>query len=216
MRVLRRATAVRRTSVRLGLECFTSYHWLPPVVAALSAEPTPIDLRIAAGPARDPLGALARGTLDIAIMTSPARDRAWLATPLLRDTWVVALPPRHPLAQKACVSAADLASVRIFAHEAPRADLERLHELAAAEQVTWPRPSIVPLTEALLDLVAAGLGVALLSRWLLAARVARGEVVARPFTRRGIAEQWSLVTRRERPPAVQRAVEVLQATVKAP
>lgn len=91
----------------------------------------------------------------------------------------------------------ELGRQTLFAHDAPRSDVERLRELIAAERASMPRVVPVPLTDALVDLVRAGLGVAIVSRWAVAPWLARGDVVARRLTRKGHAEKWSAVYRRD-------------------
>jgi LysR family transcriptional regulator for metE and metH len=71
----------------------------------------------------------------------------------------------------------------------------------------------VPLTDALVELVKAGLGVGLVSRWAVAPYAARGEIVTRRFTRGGLPERWVAAYRSdaaERLPLA-RFVELLRA-----
>ena len=52
----------------------------------------------------------------------------------------------------------------------------------------------VQLTEALIELVKAGLGVAALARWAVDPAVRSGAVRAIPFTRQGYKRTWSAAT----------------------
>ena len=49
----------------------------------------------------------------------------------------------------------------------------------------------VMLTEAITELVKAGLGVSVIARWAVRPLVASGALVARRFTARGIHRRWS-------------------------
>ncbi len=60
-----------------------------------------------------------------------------------------------------------------------------------------PRAVLIPLTDAMVDLVKARLGVAIVSRWAVAPWERRGEIVTRRFTRAGLKETWSAVYRRD-------------------
>ena len=193
-RALHYAGAEKREVLRLAVESFTTYHWLPPVVAALTREHPQVDVRIVVEAHRAPVAALLRGTVDLAIVSSAVRDRALVSAPLGDDEWTVILAPSHPLARRPYISAAELGEQTLFAHDAPRGDVERLRDIAAAERAPLPRVTKVPLTEALVDLVRAGLGVGLVSRWAVAPFAARGDVVMRPFTRTGLPERWARCT----------------------
>jgi LysR family transcriptional regulator for metE and metH len=52
------------------------------------------------------------------------------------------------------------------------------------------------LTEAIVEMVKGGLGVAVLARWAVTPQVEAGTVVTVPLTKRGIQRQWSAATLR--------------------
>jgi LysR family transcriptional regulator, regulator for metE and metH len=217
-RELLRADQRKHTALRVVVETFTSYHWLPAVAAALARQHPHVDVRIALEATREPVAALLRGDVDLAIVSSPVRDRALVSVPLFADEWTVIVAPSHPLAARPWVSAAELGREVLFVHDAPRSDVERLRELIAAERAVMPRVTTVPLTDALVDLVSAGLGVGLVSRWAVAPQEARGEIATRRLTRGGLAERWAAVYRRDAAARIPlaRFVELVGATHVAP
>lgn len=196
-RELHTAGARKREVLRVATECFTSYYWLPALASTLLQEHPHVDVRIVSEATRQPLAALLQGTLDLAIVSSPVRDRALVSTPLFADEWTVIVAPAHPLASRPFVTAAELGRQTLFAHDAPRGDVERLRALIAAERAPMPRPILVPYTDALVEFVRAGMGAAIVSRWAVLPWEARGEVVARRLTRAGLAETWCAVYRRD-------------------
>jgi len=196
-RELHRTSARDRAVIRVAVECFTAYHWLPEVIAEMATAGTAVDVHVVLEATREPVAALLRGALDLALVSSPVRDRQLLTRPLFEDEWTVIVAPGHPLAARPFLSAIELGSETLFAHDAPRADVERLRDLISAERAVMPRIVPVPLTDTLVDLVKAGLGIAIVSRWAVAPAEARGDVVTRRLTRRGLAERWSAVYRRD-------------------
>ncbi|WP_437957331.1 LysR family transcriptional regulator [Sorangium sp. So ce119] len=194
-RDLQHAGSRKREVFRIAVECFTTYHWLPPVLSALAKDHPDVDVRIALEARREPVAALLRGEIELAVVSSPVRDRALVVEPLFDDEWTVIVPPSHPLAARPYVTVVELGREKLLTHDAPRSDVERLRELIASERAPMPLATSVPLTDALVDLVKAGLGVGLVSRWAVAPSIARGEVVARRFTRDGLPERWTAVYR---------------------
>ena len=57
----------------------------------------------------------------------------------------------------------------------------------------------LPVTEAVLDLVQAGMGVSILAGFTLSSRLARGDIEAVRLTRRGLPRSWSGVFRKRSP-----------------
>ncbi|XXY45834.1 LysR family transcriptional regulator [Sorangium sp. So ce269] len=196
-RDLQYAGSRRNEVFRIVVECFTTYHWLPPVLSALAADHPHVDVRIVLEARREPVAALLRGEIELAIVSSPVRDRALVVEPLFDDEWTVIVPPSHPLAARPYVTAIELGQEKLLTHDAPRSDVERLRELIASERAQMPFAARVPLTDVLVELVKAGLGVGLVSRWAVAPAIARGEVVGRRLTRDGLAERWTAVYRRD-------------------
>ena len=210
-RDLHRVGERKREIVTIVTESFTSYPWLPQVMKALAEEEPHVDLRIALSATREPVTALLRGTVDVAFVSSAVRERALVATPMFSDEWTVLVAPDHHLVRRTWISAEQLGRETLFSHDAPRADVERLREILAQERAPMPRVVGVPLTSALVDCVRARLGVGLVSRWAVAADLARGDVVARPFTRGGVTEQWVALTRRDTAgKPLQRIVELVK------
>jgi LysR family transcriptional regulator for metE and metH len=196
-RDLHRAGERKRETLRIVVECFTNYYWLPGVVAELARDAPHVDVRICPEATREPVSALLRGAVDVAIVTSLVVDRSLVAAPLFGDEWAVVVPRSHPLAARAWVSAVELGKETLLSHDATRRDVERLRDLVAAERASMPRVISVPLlTDVLVDFVKTGLGVGLMSRWAATPYVARGEIVARRFTRGGLLERWVALSRR--------------------
>jgi LysR family transcriptional regulator for metE and metH len=56
----------------------------------------------------------------------------------------------------------------------------------------------VPLTEAILELVKAGLGVSVMARWAIEPALTTGAVKAVKIGKRGVYRSWTAVTLRDR------------------
>ena len=212
-RELQHAAQRSRKTLRIAIECFTGYQWLPAVLGELGRDHPEVDVRIVLEGTKKPIAALLNGELDLAMVCSPVRDRKLIAERLFDDQWVVMLSPRHPLSARPFVRALDLAGQAVFVHDGTPRDDARLRSCLVAERAPMPAFQLVPLTDAIVALVGGGLGVALMSSWASAPYVASGQVVVRRFTRLGLTEHWSAVYRREAAcAALARFAELLRGT----
>jgi LysR family transcriptional regulator, regulator for metE and metH len=182
--------AGNRGTLRLSTECYTCYHWLPDLLKDFSRRFPGVEVKIVVEATRKPLGALLDGQLDLAVVTAAARDKRLRYEPLFRDELVMVMTPGHPLAARPYVRARDFAGENLFTYQT----LEETYlyqRLLRPAGVMPARATQVQLTEAMLEMVKAGLGVSVLARWAVAAYVAAGKVAARPLTARGLHRQWS-------------------------
>lgn len=202
--------AHKRGTLRLSTECYTCYHWLPSRLQTFHQRHPGVEVKIVLEATHQPLQALFNGKLDLAIVSSRTVDKRLLYHPLFKDELVVLLPAAHPLAAKPYVQAMDFNDQHLFLYVAPKdSDLFRL--LLNPAGVTPARVSQAPLTEAIIEMVKAGLGISVLARWAVAEALPSGKVVARPLTRRGIYRQWSaaLLKRDSIPPYLSDFVALL-------
>lgn len=101
------------------------------------------------------------------------------------------------------MSGRDFAGEHLLTYDVERdeCDLFRLFlDPAGAAPARWSR---VPLTEAILEMTRAGLGVTVLARWAVADAARGGTLVVRPLRPRRLARAWHAVIR---PDAAQDAV----------
>lgn len=178
--------------LRLSTGCYTVYGWLPPVLGRWQSEHPRVELRIVLEATRQPIPALLAGELDLALTTDPPREARLRRTPLFRDELRLFVARDHPLARRPYVTAEELVGEHVLTYDAPPDQVDLF------TRVFWPagieprRVSRVPLTEALVELVRAGIGVTALSPWML--QEGRDGLVSLRLTARGIRRRWTAVT----------------------
>jgi LysR family transcriptional regulator for metE and metH len=209
---LRLFAANRRGSIRLTTECYTVYHWLPTVMKQFAREYPAVDLRIEVDATDSPFEALAAGKLDVAFVTSDVAPRGIEMEPLFRDEMKVVVAPDHRFASQEFVKPGDLAGETLLTYSALKGNFiyERLLRPAGIE----PKKHLqVRLTEAIIELVKAGAGVALMAEWAISPYAASGAVVTLPLTRRGVERQWraASVASRPMPPFMRTFIDMVAA-----
>ena len=204
--------AYPRPTLRIATECYTCYRWLPSALPDLRRVHPDLDVRIVLEATQRPIDALIRGEIDAAFVSLTSRDRRLASIPLFEDELVAVLHPDHPLAARAYLAPRHFADETLFTYDVPPERSHFLHNVLGRAGVEPKRTSRVPLTEAILEMVAANLGIAVLSRWSAAGHVEDGTLVARRVTQSGLMRAWRLVHTRDREalPAVQALARALR------
>jgi len=184
----------REAVLRIATECYTCYHWLPPVLKAFGERYPKIEIQIVPGATARPIRALLAGKIDICIVLQRPRDRRVESVPLFDDELVAVVAPTHPLASRAYLEASDFAQEHLLNYSPPEESFLFQHLLTPAGVV--PRQfSQMQLTEAIIELVKAGMGTAALARWAVEPHVRAGTLRAIPLTAAGLPRRWFSATR---------------------
>jgi LysR family transcriptional regulator for metE and metH len=191
---VRRIGASGAGVIRVCAQCNTGYHWLPPVVDAFRRRHPAVDVAIATDCTTRPVEALLEGRLDLAIVTEAVRDRRVRVRPLFDDEHAALGAPDHPFASRACVRPADFAGERLLLYSGSTADSFTIQRILRPAGVEPERISFVMLTEAILEMVKARLGISVMQTWAVEPALRAGDVRAVPITPGGIHRRWSAVT----------------------
>ncbi len=177
-------------SLRISTECYTCYHWLPEMLKDFNRKFPKVEVKILLEATHRPIPALLNGKLDFAIVSDLVRDKRLSYKALFHDEVVVIMAPHHPLARRPYISPKDFADQTVFSYSPP-AESTLYNKVLLPAGVKPARFSEVQLTEAIIEMVKAGLGVSALARWAVARQIESGQLVARPLTRKGFHRQWS-------------------------
>ena len=88
-----------RGLVRLSTECYTCYHWLPPILKKFHSRYADVQINIDAASTNRPTDAVLEGNLDVAIVSTPPRNKSLRVTPMFEDELVLVMSPDHRLAE---------------------------------------------------------------------------------------------------------------------
>lgn len=212
---VRSAVADRVAMLRLSTECYTCYHWLPPLLRRFEQAFPQVETRIVAEATRRPVEALLEGSLDLAITSCPPDDRRVRSRRILRDELVAIVAPDHPWAGRRYVKPDAFADQHVITYDVQPAQSTFFQEFLLPAGVTPDRVSHIQLTEAILEMVKAGLGVTVHARWAVAPQLADGSLVAVRLGSRGLHRTWCAATRRQKhdPAWLTGFVDLLASTV---
>ncbi len=184
-------------SMRIATECYTCYHWLPPILAHFQERFPEVAVQIATEATDDPIGALVDETLDAAIVHTAVEHPDLVSEVLYEDELLAAVPPSHPLASRQRIEPSDFSDQVLLLHSDPGNSVV-VQEFLEPAGVRPLRILELRLTEALIASVMSGLGVTVMASWVLRPRLDAGELVGLHLGRGGLHRTWRLVTRRDR------------------
>ena len=190
---LRAGTLAGPVPLRIATECNTCYHWLPAVLPVFRQRFPHVEIRLELKASDRLLAALADDQLDLAIMSSPVRDRRVVTRPLFDDELLVAVHPNHRFARAPHVAISELRNETLILHFA--AEQSSIMRRVLLANGVYPKQTIahVQLTEAVLGLVKADIGVAILAKWVLQSYLDAGAVRGIRITPKGFHRRWQAV-----------------------
>lgn len=190
---IRRLAGAGGGVLRVSTACYTCYHWLPSLLKGYRRAHPRVEIQVVADATQHPLPYLLDGRLDVAIVSDPVRDRRLAARRLFDTEMVVIVEPRHPLATQPYVRAEDFARETLLIYP-PKEESTIYEDVLVPAGIRPAELQQIPLTEAIIELVKAGMGVAVLARWAVDPYVKAGALRAVPLTRQGFTRTWSAAT----------------------
>lgn len=189
-----RTTTTAITTLRISVGSYDCYHWFPGFLAHIRKTHSDLDLDlVVVGDAPGP--ALASHDVDIVIAPGKPEGDIMLR-PLFDDELVLVTSPTHRLAGAQTVEAAELADETYLTYNAqPTPGFEYDRFIRPAQ--TYPLVvRVVRQTSAIIELVAAGAGVSVMSRWALRPALEAQRITAARCGVDGLDLSWHAATRR--------------------
>jgi LysR family transcriptional regulator for metE and metH len=188
------AAARHEAVLRIATECYTCYHWLPPVLQEFRQLHPSVDVEVVPSATARPLAALVAGRLDLSIVSTVTRDRRITFTPLFEDELLLVVAPEHRLAGRRQVDPAELRRERVLLYSKPDDSFVYRRVLAPAG-VSPRQVTPIQLTEAMIELIKSSMGVGVLARWAIQREVDAGLVAVASLGPDGVRRRWRAATR---------------------
>jgi LysR family transcriptional regulator for metE and metH len=194
---LRRYAAGGAGRLRVTTQCYTCYHWLPEVLPEFLRMHPGIDFRIIAEASTRAEEAVIGGEVDVALLYDVDDADHVAKFPLFDDEQVLIVAPGHELAEQPFVRPEDFARLDLLMYYNRPAESLLFQRVLLPNGITPASVTEVRLTEGIVALVAAGAGVAVLTRWSVAPHLREGRVVALPVSEGGLIRRWHAAVLRQ-------------------
>jgi DNA-binding transcriptional LysR family regulator len=185
---IQRLRGVVSGRVRLGTGATASIYFLPTLLRRLRRRFPDLELMVVTGNAPEIAAGVVAGDLDLGVVTLPVPEARLHVSPFWTDALVAIVPSEGPWKLKRPAAPTDLARVPLIVYERGGSIRRVIDDWFRRGGVT-PRIAMeLGNAEAIKELVAAGLGIAITSAVTITADTARGTIkvvpLAPPLARR--------------------------------
>jgi LysR family transcriptional regulator for metE and metH len=172
--------------MHICIECHSCFQWLIPSLDLYRANWPEVELDLSGGFSFAPLPALVRGDLDLVITSDPVELPGITYIPLFSYEAMLAISNDHRLVSHAMVLPDDLESEMLITYPVDRDRLDIFTRFLEPMDVEPGSVRTAELTPMMIQLVAAGRGVACLPNWALTEYLEQGTVRARKLGDSGL------------------------------
>ena len=207
--VVERFAKGEKGSIRIGMECHPCYQWLLKVVTPYIERYPEVDIDVKQQFQFGGMKALLNYDIDVLVTPDPIHQSGVTFKPVLDYQQVLAVSTQHALAKKIQIEPKDLAEEVLYSYPV---DIERLDIYSQFLNPAHCRPKehkSIEATDIILQLVAAGRGVAALPHWLVDEYADKIAIQAVRLGRSGVSKSIYLGLRDD-----DQEVDYIQAFIK--
>lgn len=181
--------------LRLTVECHACFHWLLPAVKAFRQQSPAVALHLDTEIEHHAIEAMLAGELDLVLTTDLRLEQQVCYQPLFELELLAYLAPEHSLAEKAWLAPEDLRDARLLSYPIPPERQDLFRYFLKKHDFNGERKQVTQASQ-MLQLVAAGEGIAVLPLWLAEPFLSQGLIVTRRLGVQGLKRTMYLASRR--------------------
>jgi len=202
--------------IRISTECYTSYHWLPPLMKKFNAEYPKVTIKVNMNATRNALENLLKGELDVGVTNDIIKDNHLEFTEICRDEMVAVVSSSNPLSKKKYLAAEDFANENLIIYSGPLSTVTVYNKVLQPKRIEPKQITELPLTEAAIEMVKANMGVAVFATWAVRSYVTDDSVVLKKVTSRGLYRSHFAATLKNinKPVYLDRFIEFLSSAIQ--
>ncbi len=178
--------------LRVATQCYTSYRWLPFVMREMHQEFPDINIDVLPEATENPYQALLEERIDIALIFNPQTGYEITETPLFEDELFAVMHKDHPLSGRHYLNPQNFEDETLVLYTGDKHAI--IEEKLKPAGVKPHRLMQVRMTEAIVELVRAGHGIAALSGWAFDDIDNKNELRAVRITKAGFIRRWRAIS----------------------
>jgi LysR family transcriptional regulator for metE and metH len=201
----------KKERIRITTGCFTSYHWLPSIIRRFRDQNIAITVDIVTEATRNPHAYLETGKLDIAIADSkPSYPSAYQTELLFEDEFVLLVSRNSRLAELEQIDFKDLNGADLLIYDMDEEKSTAINHFIKPNNVWLNSVVKMQLTEGIIEMVAADLGVTIMPTWIASPYIHDSKVIAVKLPQDSFKRKWYIVSHKNKSPAQSMFIDYLQ------
>jgi LysR family transcriptional regulator for metE and metH len=173
--------------IRICTACFTNYHWLPALIGQFGKLHPQVEIKIFPEYCNETLERLKCGDLDAVIMNKPNNEKDIRFFEIMNDEMLAIVSPEHEWAtKKKYVKALDFEGKNLIIFSKPMNTVVVYDKVLQPAGVEPAHIYEVPMSEAMVEMVASGMGVAVIPAWIARPYIDAGKIAAVRVTPKGL------------------------------
>lgn len=156
-----------RGTLRIGMECHPCYRWLLSIVSPYLNACPHVEVDVKQRFQFKGIGALLAYEVDVLITPDPTQHSELVFMPALPYEQVLVVNNEHPLASRASITPDDLTEDVLITYPVARDRLDIFNQFLTPKQQVPKQHKAMESTDIMMQMVAAGRGVASLPKWLV-------------------------------------------------
>ena len=183
------------TVVRFGVAAYSCYHWLPAFLAKMSKIEPGLQLELVASATQNPLRNLQEGTVDVVLAPGYFAAPGIESIPVFQDELVFVTNVKHKLAGKKFIEAEDLAGEDYLTYSKTAQPGFEYERFIRPSGVVPHLVTVVEVTDAIVELIASGFGVSILSKWAVQSAIKNNSGAVMKVSAESLDLEWSALIR---------------------
>ena len=176
--------------LKISTACYTFYHWLSPVIKSVRKQYPNLEINLVSEAAYRLEEFFKEGKLDVALTHYQPDSKYLQSYEMFEDELMLVVHEDHPLANKKHVDIEDLKDIHYLSYQTDLAKSITYQQIFKANNIAPTKISKVHLTEAIIEMIKADLGVSILSNWAIQPHLEKGGIRALSITKKKFKRSW--------------------------
>jgi LysR family transcriptional regulator for metE and metH len=203
--------ADKKERIRISTGCYTSYNWLPSVIKTFKKQNVEITIDIVTKATGNPFVYLETGSLDIAISDGrPSMPPGYQIDLLFEDEFVLVVSKNSKYAKLKEVNGPELNGEDLLIYDMDEKNSTALNHFIKPNKIQLNSLIKMQLTEGIIEMVAAGLGVTIMPTWIASPYLNRQKIISIKLSGESLRRKWYAASLKDASPSVKMLIVLLQ------